>query len=742
MADDPPDPYVVLGVAKDATPSQLRSAHRKLLLKYHPDKIQDTALKAVKANEFQRVQQAYELLSDDARRLQYDEQVLLRDLRAEIEKSRDPVVRSSPFQYSVHTAVPMYNEQAYDEFRAARREPGSSRDNDQRRKLLEREEKAWVKLRMKLEKEAARTRKREKKLRHQEKDRLRRDDEKKSGRSTYVKDDDWEDDHRIARSKKYRSNIIEPELETNRNRPSLQTHASAPPLIYRASCRTPTREVSDIQSAAGDLMGGGGGGRGVRETRGSSRLRKVATNSDSNIGTSYYPSSGPQRHEAEPVRYVIESGHTVPVYQSRYTNSENDVRYAVPSPTYEPTRWSTQSTSERPTLKRVTSSTSMDDSTKKMHYSMGSDYVTSGDERTSRSRRTYGSREKSRHRSHSRNRRHSDAYAPPNLREFVDVSDILTSHSSKPQRSDQALLDRQRADSVEIQRPLHLNCPNCSESFSDLRLILQHHEEKHIMSSQLHNGKRESPDTTTSPIAQAMESMDAKLLNGQEEAEEFKCTAPITDTEPDAKAAPERMSSSRTAPLQATTIKKQKAIHLPRKVLAYLVEVTLSFLGLQTTAWFILVVATAVTAVTTTYSLQGSAPDPPPVTGDSNYYSSLSQSIIAICSLYYMMVPFLRGDDALPVRGLFYVCWFLGLVGAIACPLIYGRDWTKSIWCGFGSALAQVAASAFLFEHSGMKEMERERHKKKVGIHRKEAPETHEEAEILAKYTDELEEDK
>jgi hypothetical protein len=264
----------------------------------------------------------------------------------------------------------------------------------------------------------------------------------------------------------------------------------------------------------------------------------------------------------------------------------------------------------------------------------------------------------------------------------------------------------------------------------------------------VHNDKRESPGTSSPPVAQAMASMDAKplvdaeTLSGQEEAEESKRTAPMTDTESDARVPPEPMSSPKAAPLQPTTIKKQEFFHLPRKVLEYLVKVTLSFLGLQTTAWFILVSATAVTAVITTYSIQGPAPDPPPVVGESNYYSALSQSIIAICSLYYMIVPFLRGDDALPVHGLFYLCWFFGLVGAIACPLIYGKDLTKSIWCGFGSALAQVAASAFLFEHAGMKEVGWERRKEKIGIHGKEASETREGAEIVAKYTDELEEDK
>jgi curved DNA-binding protein CbpA len=83
----PPNPYEVLGIAKDAGFPEIRSAHRKMVLKCHPDKVQDATLKAVKQDEFQKVQQAYELLSDDSRRLQYDEQVKLWELRKESTKT-------------------------------------------------------------------------------------------------------------------------------------------------------------------------------------------------------------------------------------------------------------------------------------------------------------------------------------------------------------------------------------------------------------------------------------------------------------------------------------------------------------------------------------------------------------------------------------------------------------------------------------------------------------------------------
>ena len=80
----PQDPYKALGVSKDATLANIRSVYRKLVLTCHPDKFLDETVKAQKADEFHKVQQAYELLSDEQKRTRYDEKVKLAELRAEV----------------------------------------------------------------------------------------------------------------------------------------------------------------------------------------------------------------------------------------------------------------------------------------------------------------------------------------------------------------------------------------------------------------------------------------------------------------------------------------------------------------------------------------------------------------------------------------------------------------------------------------------------------------------------------
>jgi curved DNA-binding protein len=59
------DHYQTLGVAKNATPDDIKKSYRRLASIHHPDKGGDTAM-------FQQIQAAYETLSDPAKRQQYD----------------------------------------------------------------------------------------------------------------------------------------------------------------------------------------------------------------------------------------------------------------------------------------------------------------------------------------------------------------------------------------------------------------------------------------------------------------------------------------------------------------------------------------------------------------------------------------------------------------------------------------------------------------------------------------------
>jgi molecular chaperone DnaJ len=59
------DYYEILGVAKNATPDEIKRAYRKLAQQYHPDKGGDQ-------EKFKQINEAYQVLSDPQKRGQYD----------------------------------------------------------------------------------------------------------------------------------------------------------------------------------------------------------------------------------------------------------------------------------------------------------------------------------------------------------------------------------------------------------------------------------------------------------------------------------------------------------------------------------------------------------------------------------------------------------------------------------------------------------------------------------------------
>ena len=69
MADQKKNYYDILGVDKKATPEQIKSAYRKLAMKYHPDRNQGNE---EAAERFKEINEANETLSDEQKRAAYD----------------------------------------------------------------------------------------------------------------------------------------------------------------------------------------------------------------------------------------------------------------------------------------------------------------------------------------------------------------------------------------------------------------------------------------------------------------------------------------------------------------------------------------------------------------------------------------------------------------------------------------------------------------------------------------------
>jgi DnaJ-class molecular chaperone len=59
--------YVILGIDTDASKAEIKEAYRKLVQKYHPDHFGEDS------SPFLRIQEAYQVLSDPARKRQYDQ---------------------------------------------------------------------------------------------------------------------------------------------------------------------------------------------------------------------------------------------------------------------------------------------------------------------------------------------------------------------------------------------------------------------------------------------------------------------------------------------------------------------------------------------------------------------------------------------------------------------------------------------------------------------------------------------
>ncbi|MBW2027997.1 MAG: DnaJ domain-containing protein [Deltaproteobacteria bacterium] len=68
----PKDYYMVLGINRDVDPDKIKRAYREVAKKYHPD----TAPSKEGAERFLEIREAYETLSDEKRRKEYDRQLV------------------------------------------------------------------------------------------------------------------------------------------------------------------------------------------------------------------------------------------------------------------------------------------------------------------------------------------------------------------------------------------------------------------------------------------------------------------------------------------------------------------------------------------------------------------------------------------------------------------------------------------------------------------------------------------
>ena len=65
-----PDYYDILGVTRSASDAEIKRNYRKLAMKWHPDKNQNSEEASTK---FQDIGEAYDVLSDKAKKAIYDQ---------------------------------------------------------------------------------------------------------------------------------------------------------------------------------------------------------------------------------------------------------------------------------------------------------------------------------------------------------------------------------------------------------------------------------------------------------------------------------------------------------------------------------------------------------------------------------------------------------------------------------------------------------------------------------------------
>jgi curved DNA-binding protein CbpA len=88
------DHYDILGVARTASSAEIRQAYLRLARQHHPDRFQDPAERARAEQQFQAISEAFNTLSNEERRREYDAQASRPKLVSSEELAQDAFERA------------------------------------------------------------------------------------------------------------------------------------------------------------------------------------------------------------------------------------------------------------------------------------------------------------------------------------------------------------------------------------------------------------------------------------------------------------------------------------------------------------------------------------------------------------------------------------------------------------------------------------------------------------------------